>query len=372
MKRIRRPPAGDSVVAMPAAALLPDETPPSAELGYPLATPPDTGMTVEVAPGVHWLRMPLPFRLDHINLWLIEDGPGWTIVDTGLGTEKTKQIWRGLFADRLGGKPVTRLICTHFHPDHMGLAGWIAAEWKVQLWATRMEWLWGRMLSLDESDHMVETGIAFYARAGMDAAGQDALRQRGNAYRKGTVPPPPNIRAIGAGETVRIGGRAWHVHVGSGHSPEHACLYAPDIDVLIAGDQVLPRISPNVSVWGSEPEDDPLARFLATIDRLRAIPASALVLPSHGLPFRGLHIRLDQLARHHDLHFGQVMAACADWRSAQDVARVLFARELDAHQMIFAIGESLAHLHNLERRGRLDRRLGEDGVIRFRAKGAST
>jgi glyoxylase-like metal-dependent hydrolase (beta-lactamase superfamily II) len=367
MNHTAKPGAADPAVAIPAAALLPDETPPTPELAYPITTPPEAGMTIEVAPGVHWLRMPLPFRLDHINLWMLEDGAGWTLIDTGLGTEKTKSIWRRIFAERLGGKPVTRLICTHFHPDHMGLAGWITEEWRVPLWATRMEWLWGRMLSMDESAAMIETAIAFYARAGMDGAGQEALRQRGNAYRKGTVPPPPTIRSIGAGDAIAIGGRDWQVHIGSGHSPEHVCLYAPALDVLIAGDQVLPRISPNVSVWAGEPEDDPLARFLETIGRLHALPASALVLPSHGLPFRGLHVRLDQLARHHATHFDQVMAACADWRSAQDVARVLFTRELDAHQMIFAIGESLAHLHNLERRGRLDRRLDSDGIIRFRS-----
>ncbi|MBM3600901.1 MAG: MBL fold metallo-hydrolase [Alphaproteobacteria bacterium] len=359
------PIAPEPIAPAPAAAALPDESPAAAELDYPIKGPPPGGTTLEVAPGVRWVRMPLPFRLDHINLWLLEDGPGWTVVDTGIGSEKTRQIWRQVFADTLNGRPITRVICTHFHPDHMGLAGWFAREWNVKLWATRMEWLWCRMLCIDESEAMIEGAVRFYARAGMDGAGQEAVRARGNGYRKGVVTPPTSLHAIGAGDVIAIGGRDWHVHIGSGHSPEHACLYCPELDVLISGDQVLPRISPNVSVWASEPEDDPLARFLDSLERLRAVPNSAFVLPSHGLPFRGLHARLDQLAEHHAQHFQEVLDACTDWRSARDISRVMFRPDLDPQQLVFAVGESLAHLHYLVGRGRLTQRMDADGVVRF-------
>lgn len=334
---------------------------------YPFDGVPEPGETREVAPGVHWLRMPLPFKLDHINLWLLEDGDGWTIVDTGINSDLTRGIWEKLFTGPMAGRPVTRVICTHFHPDHMGLAGWLTQRWGVSLWATLAEWLMGRMLWLDtDHDAVVAVQHAFYRRAGLDGERLEALAGRGNQYVRGVSEIPHSFHRLRDGDAIEVGGRAWRVIVGHGHSVEHACLYCAETGVLISGDQVLPRISPNVSVWPNQPDANPLALFLDNQAVFKPLPASTLVLPSHDAPFHGLHARLEQLARHHDDRLAEIEAACSrEPSSAADLLPVLFSRELDLQQMSFAVGEVLAHLHHLVGLGRLARTMDDDGVERF-------
>ena len=334
-------------------------------LAFPVATPPGAGETLAIAPGVEWLRMKLPFALDHINLWLLEDGPGWTIVDTGYAMPDTVTRWERIFAERLDGRPVTRIIVTHFHPDHVGLAGWLAERWLVRLWMTEKEWLYARVMSRGSDDFAASRG-EFALRAGLDPAASELFGEREKSYRRGVPSVPAEFQRLEDGMPFDIGGRQWRVVVGEGHAPEHACLYCAETGVLIAGDQVLPKISPNVSVQAHEPDGDPLARFLLSLGKLRAaLPADALVLPSHNLPFYGLHTRLDELAAHHRARCAEVIAACETPKTAVELLPVLFRRPLDRHQTAFALGEALAHLHYLMGQGELDRALGADGVYRF-------
>jgi len=261
---------------------------------------------------------------------------------------------------------VKRVLVTHFHPDHIGLAGWLAERLKVPLWCTETEWLFARMLSLDTTDGFVANALEFYRRTGMDEATRAIFAGRGNSYRGRVSPLPYFFHRIRDGERVRIGTQEWRVIVGRGHAPEHACLYVPALDVLIAGDQVLPKISPNVSIWPQEPEADALGDYLASIDRIkREVPASALVLPSHGLPFRGIDRRIDQLSAHHEARLAEVEAACAEARTAVEIVPVLFRRALDAHQLGFAVGEALSHLQHLVCLGRLRRSERADGIYLY-------
>ena len=339
---------------------------PRESLEFPYPHLPAPGTTIELAPGVHWVRMPLPFALDHINLWLLEDEGAWTIVDTGFGRgEESKRLWEEVFRATLGGRPVGRVIVTHFHPDHMGLAGWLCERWGVELWTPQAEWLTGHLVRLGWSGGDIDKRIQHYRRNGIAEAELDAFRRRGNGYAESVTPIPLTYRRIMAGEEIAIGGEAWRIIIGQGHAPEHACLYDPARDLLISGDQVLPKITANVSVWPDQPESDPLRLYLASLDQFRPLPDSALVLPSHGLPFRGLQLRLDQLAHHHDERLARAVAACAEPRSAAELIPVLFRRKLDLHQLAFAIGEALAHLHYLAGLGRLRRETGADGVHRF-------
>jgi glyoxylase-like metal-dependent hydrolase (beta-lactamase superfamily II) len=339
-----------------------------AALEFPHAGPPAPGTVKEVAKGVYWLRMPLPFALDHINLWLLEDGDGWTIVDTGLASGETRALWERVFAAALHGRRVKRILVTHFHPDHIGLAGWLAERWDAPLWTSEKEWLWARSLSLDtDPAAFFSEAKRFYHAAGLDEAAVASSWGGGNPYLKRVGPIPRSFHRLADGDSVGIGGRTWRVIVGCGHAPEHVCLWCPELAVFIAGDQVLPKISPNVSLWPTEPEGDPLALYLESLERIRAVvPADVLVLPSHNMPFRGLHERIGQLVEHHEERLALVESAVADPRTAADIVPVLFRRKLDAHQLGFAVGEALAHLQYLVRAGRISRRTRPDGVHEFR------
>jgi glyoxylase-like metal-dependent hydrolase (beta-lactamase superfamily II) len=327
---------------------------------------PPSGGAAEVAPGVVWVRLPLPFALDHVNVWLLEDGDGWTLVDTGHDDAPTRAAWDALAASVLGGRPVRRVISTHHHPDHVGLSGWMARRWGAELWTSRTEWLYARALSLRPLRETRVASRAYYRRAGLPAEAIAAVVECCRSY-PDSVGVPPSFRRIRDGEGVRVGGVSWRVLVGGGHAPEHACLFAPERGLLISGDQVLPHITPNVSIWPSEPEEDPLAEFLRTLEVLRAVPDETLVLPSHGRPFDGVARRCEELALHHQARLEATLAACDRPRTAHEVMGVLFERALDPHQTTFAIGEAIAHLNHLVAVGRVRRErrgLGPDRYVR--------
>src|SRR5215469_7424495 len=342
----------------------------SPPLQFPVAAPPSPGETLAIAPGVHWLRMPLPFALDHINLWLLEDGAGWTIVDTGIATAQTRTAWEQVFAERLGGLPIVRVIVTHYHPDHIGLADWLTGRWQVPLWIAEKEWLSARIMSRGAED-FVPMRRSFAHRAGLDEAAVELFSERENSYRRGVPSVPASFRRLADGMVIDIGGRGWRIVIGEGHAPELACLHCAETGVLISGDQVLPRISPNISVQAHEPDGNPLALYLASLAKLRAaIPGDTLVLPSHNMPFFGLHARIDTLAAHHRARCDEVVAACEVPKTALETVKILFRRALDRHQMGFALGEAIAHLNLLVHQGALDRTLDNDGVYQFtRASG---
>jgi len=348
--------------------------PNEAELHYPLGDAvPAPGSAIDVAPGVRWLRMGLPFALDHINLWLLRDVhegiEGWTIVDCGIANDATRAAWEQVFSTRLDGLPVLRLIVTHMHPDHIGLAHWLTERWQCRLWISATDFNAARLASQSTTGFGGERSALFFASHGLtDPDAIAKVRGRSNYYASMVPSVPECYRRLMDGMTLDIGGHAWRCIAGYGHAPEHIALHAPALDVLIAGDMLLPRISTNVSVHDLEPESDPLTQFLTSIKRFDALPATTLVLPSHGKPFTGLHARTRQLHEHHAERLAEVMAACAVRPChAADLLPVLFKRKLDLHQTTFAMGESIAHLHALWHAGKLLRRAGDDGVWRFAA-----
>jgi glyoxylase-like metal-dependent hydrolase (beta-lactamase superfamily II) len=345
-----------------------------AELHYPLGDAvPAAGTTLEIAPGVRWLRMPLPFALDHINLWLLRDRQdgveGWTIVDCGITSDPTRAAWEQVFAKRLDGLPVLRVIVTHMHPDHIGLAHWLTDRWNCRLWISATDYSAARVASHSTTGFGGERSAAFFASHGLTDPGAIAkVRARSNYYADMVPRVPHTYRRLMDDMTLDIGGHAWRCIAGHGHAPEHIALHAPRLNLLISGDMVLPRISTNVSVHDLEPESDPLALFLTSLKRFDGLAADTLVLPSHGKPFTGLHARTRQLREHHAERLADVAAACATRpRHAADLLPVLFKRQLDLHQTTFAMGESIAHLHALWHAGKLRRKAGNDGVWRFLA-----
>ena len=334
-------------------------------LHFPFEHAPAAGTVIKVAEGVHWLRMPLPFALDHINLWLIEDGPGWTIVDTGIGNEPTREHWRAVFASALQGKPVTRVIVTHFHPDHIGCAAWLSREWGVPVWMTQGEFLTAQAVATQLPGFDVAAMLAQFKQHGLSDAHQEKFRARGNAYSKVAPELPPHFTRILPHDVITIGGHAWQVMPGFGHSPEHASLHCAALGVLISGDMLLPRISTNVSVPAATPDANVLKWFLDSIGAYRTLPADTLVLPSHGRPFIGAHARVAELEQHHAARCTDIVAACTTPQSAADLLPVLFKRDLDTHQLMFAMGEAIAHLNFLHHDGRVTCTLADDGIMQY-------
>lgn len=342
--------------------------PGGAQLRYPHDAPPAQGQWIEVAGGVYWLQMGLPMALDHINLYVIEDQAGWWIVDTGMKWGDTQQHWQALFDGPMQGKPVVGVICTHLHPDHIGQAGWLCKHWQAPLYMSLGEYLSARTMSQAPSrteqedwplgDHFVRGGIA-----------EDLLQQFANKFRGfGNIvePLPRSYRRLREGQVLNIGNRAWQVMIGSGHSPEHVCLYDPRDKILLSGDQIIPRITSNVSVMPTEPEANPLVDWFNSLHRFRRdLPADCLVLPAHNAPFYGVHHRLDYLVAHHESHLAAIEKACSTPTTAVELFPVLFQREVGVHEMPLALGEAMAHLHYLYALGRLHRELDEQGAYRY-------
>jgi glyoxylase-like metal-dependent hydrolase (beta-lactamase superfamily II) len=339
-------------------------------LDYPFGDLPLAGEATEVVPGVLWIRMPLPFVLAHINLWAIEDGDGWTVVDSGIQSPDTAAAWRGVLAGACGGRPVNRLIVTHMHPDHVGMAGWLVRKFDCRLWMTRLEYLTCRVLVADTGREAPLDGVRFYRRAGWDEDAIEQYRARFGGFGKSTYALPDSYHRISDCDVIRIGRHDWRVVIGRGHSPEHACLYCAELKLLISGDQVLPRISSNVSVFPTEPDADPLADWLASLDKLKQeIPDDVLVLPSHNEPFRGLHARLDHLALGHAMSLDRLRQTLAvEPQRAVDVFGALFSRQIgnDPQLLGMATGESVAHLNHLVGRGEVLAEPDGDGVLRYR------
>ena len=369
--------AGDAIAPVPpldsegrGTARSAVEGPPSSEpythrdLTYPMGRRgPEQGEIIALADGVGWARLPVPGSLRHINVWLLDDGDGVTIVDTGLDIPPSREAWESLFAGPLDGRRVTRIVCTHFHPDHLGLAGWLCERFGVRLWMTRDEWLFARMLTADRRDAPPAEAIAYWRAAGWEEERIEGERAKGWGRFSSLVSPVPvSFIRIQDGETLAIGSRQWQVVVGNGHCPEHACLVDQEDGLIIAGDQVLPRITSNVSLSLSEPEADPLGDWLSSIAKLRELPDTLLVLPSHGEPFTGLHARLDALAYGHRDRLDALHAHLGEApRRSVDCFSILFGRAIDDSIIGLATGEAMAHLRRLEVEGRAKRDV-RDGV----------
>lgn len=313
---------------------------------------PAPGELIEVAAGVGWARLPVPGSLNHINVWAVEDGNGVALVDTGLNIAPARDGWDALFSGPLAGRAVSRIICTHMHPDHVGLAGWLTHRWNAPLWMTRGEWLYARMLALDTRAGPPPEAERYRRAAGWSeeriAAG---AAKPWNFFASAVSPIPLTHVRMQDGDRIAIGGRSWQVVTGTGHSPEHACLVDEAGKVMIAGDQVLPRITSNVSLPLSEPGSDPLGDWLVSIAKLRQLPADLLVLPAHGEPFTGLHTRLDALAAGHRGRLNALHRHLIEPRRAVDCFPVLFGRAIDDSVYGLATGEALAHLRRLEVEG---------------------
>ena len=331
------------------------KTPARPGLQYPIdADRPEMGQTVNIAPGVEWVSMRLPFALEFINVWLIEDEDGWTIVDTGVPLPETKAAWKTLLADRVtDDMPLKRVIITHMHPDHVGTAGWLCHKWGAELWMSRLEYITCRMLVSDTGRDAPEAGISFYRRAGWDDAAIENYKERFGGFGRAVSRMPDAYRRLSDGDTFDMAGHSWEVIIGSGHSPEHACLFCPGLNLVISGDQLLPRISSNVSVHPTEPAANPLRDWMESCEKLiRHLPEDVLVLPAHNEPFHGAHKRLQHLIDGHEVALKRLRRRLEEQpRNVLATFPAIFGRAIKPDELGMATGEAIAHLNCLIARG---------------------
>lgn len=336
------------------------------DLRYPFADPPAPGEVKTVASGILWVRIPLPFRLNHINVYLIDDGDGWAILDTGIGNCPTRAIWEDLVRGPLRGRRITRLIVTHFHPDHIGLAGWLCQRFDLPLLTSQTSYLGCLNISLSPGALDAKPYRDFYLRHGLNADETARVTTQGHGYLKMVDSLPPTFMRLVDGDAITIGSRTFSVLTGDGHAPEQVMLYCASDRIFLAADQVLAKITPNVSVWAVDPEGDPLGLYIRSLTGLRTgLPNDVLVLPGHQMPFFGLHERASQLIAHHEERCFMIADAChIAPRSAAELVPVIFPRVLDPHQMSFAFSEVLAHVNYMLRTNRLRWAESKNGIQR--------
>jgi glyoxylase-like metal-dependent hydrolase (beta-lactamase superfamily II) len=337
---------------------------PSAPISFPHPEPPEEGSVVEVAPGILWARFALPFRLNHVNVYFIADGGGWMAVDTGIGLDDTKAAWERLLEGPLRGGKLTGIVATHFHPDHIGLVGWLTERFGIPLYMPRTEFL----TCLAIQHRAFAANRRFYVEHGMHDEATNLVTTRGHEYLRLVTGLPPQFLQLAMGGAMTIGGRRFDVLTGGGHSPEQAMLYCEAEKLFFSADQVLTKISPNISVQPMEPEHDPLGAYLGSLANLREVIAEdVLVLPGHHVPFTGLHVRASELAAHHAERCGLIADACRTVpRTATDLVPVVFPKVTDPHQMSFAFSEVVAHVNCMRNRGELVQFREADGILRNR------
>jgi len=332
-------------------------------IDYALDSAPETGAVHDLSAGIKWLRLPLPFLLNHINVWLLRDGDGWALVDTGIFTSTTREVWDYVLEHHLQGVPITRVLVTHLHPDHVGCAGWMTEKFGVDLYMSREEYLLCRVLVADTGKPAPPAGLRFYSSAGFPPESLDRYAEHFGAFGRVVSPLPEVYNRLHDGTTIRIGGHDWQIIIGRGHSPEHACLYCRELNLLISGDQILPTISSNVSVYPTEPAANPLAHWFESLKKLKQLlPADVLVLPAHGEPFTGAHVRLDQLIDEHRQGLEKLKRICIEPRRALDVFPALFKSRITDKNLIMATGEAVSHLNYLLEQGEMNCWLDEKGV----------
>ena len=344
---------------------------PEVTMRHPWEVPPAPGEAIEIATGVLWMRLPLPMKLDHVNVYALDDGDSWTVIDTGFSSKKTRAIWEQLMAGPLKGKPVKRVVVTHHHPDHIGNAGWFQSEHGAELVTTRTAWLFARMLTLDVQEVWPQETLDYYRSAGMAPEIYDKrIADRPFNFADVVYPMPLGFTRIQQDDVIRMGGRTWDVHMGNGHAPEHATFWSRDDNLVITGDQILSSISPNIGVYATEPMAAPLADWLEACERLALLARpDHIALGGHKLPCTRLPLRMRQLIDNHHGALERLLEYLDQPKTAAECFSTLFKRSIGEGEYGLALVEAVAHVNHLYCIGKLDRSRRDDGAWLYQRKG---
>lgn len=337
---------------------------------YPWDQPPKNGEITEIAEGVMWLRLPLPMKLDHVNIYILDDGDGWTLIDTGIKTRKVMGMWKHLIDNILSGKPIKRVIATHHHPDHIGLHGWFVENYGAEYLSTQVAYLTARMLTLDAQEAYLDSQIDFYRRAGMRSDLFEARKsERPFNFSDIVHPIPIGFKKISEGNKIEMGGRTWDIRVDHGHAPDHATFWSCDDCLVLSGDQIIPSISSNIGVYPTEPDSNPLKEWMASCDRLKEFSNDDnLALPGHKLPFVGIPLRLKQLLENHSGALDRLRLDLKTPKTAGEVMPAIFKRNIEDGEYSLGLVEALAHCNYLWHAGEVTRTLDNDGVYQWQIK----
>lgn len=333
-------------------------------LTYPFEQGPEQHQAVTIHPHIKWVRSPLPFSLSHINCYLLKDGDGWCVVDTGMNGEASIAQWQTTINAVLEGAPITRVIATHHHPDHIGLAGWFCDTYRAAFYTTELEYFYTRTFHAPKRKEKYWESVEYFDRTAMKSESKDALLADNN-YHHMVWEIPSSFHRLQDQQTLTIGDFEWQAITTRGHSPEHLSLYCKELDLLISGDQVLPEITSNVSITSTQAYANPLQDWYDAHHKIQAnVPDSVTVLPAHQLPFKGLHERLAQVLAHHEERLDKILTLSHQEKTAQQLTDELFERDMDAFQNFLAVGECMAHINMLLDQGKMQRRL-DDGLWLF-------
>lgn len=338
-------------------------------LEYPFGNNAQLAQAELLRTGVYRLAIPLPgaLSMEHINTWIVDEGDSWSLVDCGYDFSPARQAWQGLERTLFAKKPVNRIVVTHHHVDHSGLAGWLSNRYGAAIYMAEAEFNARCQVFLRQGLWSREEGIDFFERAGLTAVEYETVANWLEFNIQGFDRPIGRYRTLDGLDHLSIGEHAWQVITVRGHSPAHTCLYCENLGVLVAGDNLLPSLAAFV---GIEPGDslafDPLGRFLSDVKQLKELPADTLVLPAHGAPFIGLHNKLEQVEQHYRALLEKVLCACAEPSTVMAITRRFFPERIIQKNPFFTVAKVAAVVNHLLAQRQLEWLPGSEKPYLFR------
>ncbi len=319
---------------------------------------------VEVSPNIFQVRVPIPFPLRNVQCYLVRETDGWTMVDTGLNYPAALEAWDGAFrALRMKPRDIRRIVLTHTHPDHFGLAGHFQRLADAPVYALNEE-----IEIIPREWPPEEIAIPLLSRFFRHHGAPDQVLGRVAGRSREVIEmtnPLPVLVPLHEGEDIRIGGQPYRVIWVPGHADGHLVLYRRSDGLMFIGDHVLMKITPNIALW-PQLEFNPLQKYLASLDKISQFKTQ-IALPGHRAIVHDVPARVAEIKQHHQVRLHETLVAAGKGNNGYQVARALFPHLVTADDIRLGMIEALSHLEYLTQAGKLERL--EGAVMRYRQKG---